>query len=294
MTTHNQGGVKEDRTILVDDSQLRVLWSRPTFFDYLVQLWRRRHFIQAEAKSKSLGTGRGTFLGKLWIVLDPLLQVAVYAIIFGLVLKVSRGIDNFIGFLVIGVIYFGFLTGGLSSGSGLIQNSKNMISSFSFPRASLAFSVNFRNMIDNIVPASVAVILALATQYDKIPSWTVVLVIPLFLILHVFTLGLILIVARITAFIPDAKPLVSLLQRALFFVSGVFFSVERFDDQPVIQEIMLANPFYKFLSAFRISVLDGEVPPLSLWIALMCWAVGAAIIGLVFFWQAEARYSGVK
>ncbi|PNK21999.1 ABC transporter permease, partial [Bacillus thuringiensis] len=70
-------------------------------------------------------------------------------------------------------------------------------------------------------------------------SWTVMLVVPLFLVLHVFTLGLTLIVARITAFIPDAKPLVALLQRALFFVSGIFFSVERFNDQPLIQEIML-------------------------------------------------------
>ncbi|GAV96141.1 ABC transporter permease [Corynebacterium glutamicum] len=294
MTAADESGVKEDQTLLVDDTHLRALWSRPSFFDYISQLWRRRHFIQAEAKSKSLGTGRGTFLGKLWIILDPLLQVAVYAVIFGLILKVDRGIDNFIGFLVIGVIYFGFLTSGLSAGSGLIQNSKNMISSFSFPRASLAFSVTLRNMIDNLAPALVAVILALATQYYQAPSWTVMLVVPLFLVLHVFTLGLTLIVARITAFIPDAKPLVALLQRALFFVSGIFFSVERFNDQPLIQEIMLANPFYKFLSAFRICVLHGEVPPLDLWIALVIWSGGTAVVGILFFWQAEARYSGVR
>lgn len=294
MTKSPQDASNHHESILVDDSQLRSLRTRPALPVYLKRLWNCRHFIRADARSKALHTGRGTFLGKAWIILDPLLQVMVYAVVFGLVLQTTRGVNNFVGFLIIGVIFFRFLTGGLSGGSGLIQSSRAMLSSFNFPRATLVLAVNLRQLIDNFFPAIIAVVLALLTQIGQPPHWPILLVIPLYFLVHLFALGLTLIVARITAFIPDTKSLVALLQRALFFISGIFFSVERFDSHPLLQKIMTANPFYQFLSAIRTCVLDGQVPSLNTWLYLFAWTFSLLIIGIVFFWQAESRYSSVK
>lgn len=292
----NQQGVNCDgsEALIVEDQALKSLRARPPFRVYLRQLWQRRHFVWADARSKALNSGRGTFLGKSWIILNPILQVAVFVIVFGLVLKVDRGMDNFIGFLVIGVIYFGFLSAGLSGGINLIQSQRNMIKSFHFPRAALALSTTLRNLIDNIPPAFVAIVLAILTQLNQPIHWTVVFVIPTFVLIHIFNLGVTLIVARLTAFIPDTKSLVQLLQRALFFVSGIFYPLSRFDTYPTLKLIMQANPIYQFLSVVRSVVLDGAVPPLSLWGYITVWSFGLLAFGLVYFWQAEARYSGVR
>lgn len=286
--------IKAERILLVEDKNLQKLEQRPSLAIYLRQIWRRRHFIRAYARSTAFGSGRDTYLGKVWIILDPALQVAVYALIFGVVLKVSRGMDNFIGFLVIGVIYFRFLSSGLSTGSGLIQKSRSLISSFSFPRAAVAFSAIFKNLLDAIVPALLAVIIALAFQWKEPISWTVTLVPIFFLLIHLFSLGTTLIVARLTAFIPDLKSLVRVVIQGLFFISGIFFSIDRFAEGSVLQTIMKLNPFYQFLSAVRICVLDGDIPPLSLWLSLLCWSSGVFLVGLVFFWRAEAKYAHVK
>lgn len=283
-----------DNVELVDDSELGSLNAKPRLSSYLSKLWGRRHFILADAKSKSLNTGRGTFLGKAWILINPMLQVAVFVLVFGLVLKVDRGIDNFVGFLIIGVIFFGFLSGGLSAGSGLIQAQRSMISSFQFPRAALTFSVTLRNAIDNIAPAIVAVVLAVLTQLDRPIHWTIILVVPLFVIMQIFALGCTLWISRITAFIPDTKALVSLAQRALFFLSGVFFPLSRFDAHPVLKSVMEANPIYQFLTAVRMSVLDGVIPPLGMWIYLLSWSAILSVTGLIYFWMAEDRYSRVR
>lgn len=283
-----------DNVELVDDSELGSLNAKPRLSSYLSKLWGRRHFILADAKSKSLNTGRGTFLGKAWILINPMLQVAVFVLVFGLVLKVDRGIDNFVGFLIIGVIFFGFLSGGLSAGSGLIQAQRSMISSFQFPRAALTFSVTLRNAIDNIAPAIVAVVLAVLTQLDRPIHWTIILVVPLFVIMQIFALGCTLWISRITAFIPDTKALVSLAQRALFFLSGVFFPLSRFDAHPVLKSVMEANPIYQFLTAVRMSVLDGVIPPLGMWIYLLSWSAILSVTGLIYFWMAEGRYSRVR
>lgn len=64
--------------ILVDDGKLQRLRARPSLADYTRQLWGRKNFILAEARGRALRGGSDTFLGKAWIVLDPLLQVLLY------------------------------------------------------------------------------------------------------------------------------------------------------------------------------------------------------------------------
>lgn len=284
----------KDSLILVEDDGLQKLNARPPLMIYMRELWGRRFFITAQARAKALKGGQGMFLGKLWLLLNPLFSIAVFAVVFGLVLKVSRGMDNFIGFLAIGVIFFGFLSGGITGGSGLIQNSKSLMRAFAFPKASLVFSAMIRQFWDNLLPAVIAIIGALLFQLDKPISWTVLLVVPLYLLIHLFGLGASFFTARLTSRIPDLKKVIALIMRGLFFLSGVFFPVDRFADIPVLREFMLANPLYQFLHAVRMCVLDGAVPELGVWLYLSAWSFGLVFIGFIFFWQAEARYATVK
>lgn len=279
---------------LVSDEGLVKLQTRPPFWAYLRDLWKYRNFIIAEAKAKAFATGRDTFLGKIWLILDPIFQVALYAIVFGLILNVSRGIDNFIGFLIIGVIFFRMLSGGLTAGSGLIQKSRGLIHSFHFPRSALPLSSTLRAFLDDLFPGILAVIAALLLQPHKTISWSLLLLPFLYILIHIFKFGLTLIIARATAFVPDLKSLVNLTNRGLFFISGVFFNLDRFESNYILQQIMAANPIYQFLKAIRLCVLDGILPSFSQLAYLSCWSLGALTIGIVYFWLAEERYASAK
>ncbi|MGV0379118.1 ABC transporter permease [Corynebacterium lehmanniae] len=279
--------------IEVDDTYLRRLSARPGLGKYLAQLWQRRHFIWAEARNKAFSRGRDMYLGRAWIVLQPILDTAVYILVFGVVLNISKNIDYFIGYLVIGVIFFNFITRGLNSGAGLIQSSKGMISSFSFPKAALPISLTVKQLLDNVAPALVGLLIAFL-YHGLTPSLAILTVPVFFLMIHLFSLGAMLIVARITAFVPDLKALVSTFTRGLFFVSGVFFDIHRFDSNETIQSIMLANPAYQFLTAVREATIYQTVPPLGRWLYLAAWTFGLLIIGLIFFWEAEERYARVQ
>lgn len=279
---------------LISDTSIKRIESRPSLWSYTRALWAKRFFIRADAAGKSMAKGRDTFLGRAWVVLDPLVQVLLYAFIFGVVLGVDRGIENFVGFLTIGVIFFRLCTRGFATGVNLIQKSKAMISSFQFPRAAMPLGVSLKESIDSIAPGLVAIVVALALQADKPVSWTIVLVLPVLLLIGFFGLGICFIVARLTAFIPDLKTPISLISRGLFFLSGVFFSLDRFDAHPTLSAIMKANPVYQFLTAVRTCVLDGEIPELGVWLYLALWSFGMAAFGYIFFWEAESRYSGVR
>lgn len=69
---------------------LRPVCGRPPLGQYLVDLWRRRHFIWREAQSRVSTQNSGDRLGALWLVLRPLMDAAFYWLIFGVTLNTSR------------------------------------------------------------------------------------------------------------------------------------------------------------------------------------------------------------
>lgn len=292
--TNREKADPTENLVLVDDSSLRQLHARENLVDYVRIVWQRRHFIWADTKSKFLSSGNGTYLGLAWVLLDPLFRVAVYALVFGLILKVSRGMDNFLGFLIIGVIFFGFFTAGITSGGNLIQRSRNLITSFNFPKVSLAVSLIVRQFVDHLIPAIVAVIGALAFQWGSGIGIPIIGIVPIYILAHIFAFGCICIGARVSAFFPDITKVLNLINRALFFTSGVFFTIERFETHPLLTQIVELNPIYQFLSAARACVMDAQFPPIETWLYLTAWAFGIAIFGLVYFWQAEERYIAIR
>jgi len=285
---------KDSPTIVVDDSRLRPKSTRLPLHRYIAQIWNLRYFIILHARFRAVADNDEMFLGKLWTVLEPVCRIAMYGLMFGLILNTSRGIDNFVGFLAIGITFFGFISKGPNSGSGLIQRTQNLVGTFNFPRATVVVGEAVRGFLASLIPALLATIGAILFQLDQPFSWTVVLVIPLLVLIHIFASGLMFISARITAFLPDVRRMMQFIMRAWFYVSGVFFSIERYARIPELQTVMMANPAYQFLTALRDSIMYGTVPDARTWLYLSAWSFGTLIVGFIFFWQAESRYVHIR
>jgi hypothetical protein len=78
---------------------LRPSSARPRLVSYLVKVWQRRHFILAYATARNVSMYTEARLGQLWQVLTPLLNSAVYYLIFGVLFKANRGISNYTAYL---------------------------------------------------------------------------------------------------------------------------------------------------------------------------------------------------
>lgn len=287
-------GESPQKLILIDDSKLVPLYSRPNLWSYLKRLVAYRHFMFFEGRSKANQNGNGTVLGRAWVVLDPLLQTALYVLVFGIILQTSRGMDNFVGFLVLGVVFFQNSIKGLSGGNMLVQKSQGMIASFQFPIAVIPFAAIIGNFLNGLIPVFVALTVALLTQPELSLPLSVVGIVPLYVCVHLFGLGCMLWAARITAMVPDFKSIISIATRALFFLSGVFFTIERFDGHELVQTIVKINPIYQFLASARTLVLEGVWPPLTTWGYMLLWAIALPLTGLLFFWAGEDKYALVK
>jgi len=273
---------------------LRRVGSRPPLREYMTEMWDRRHFVWAGARGKALTRYSGERLGAFWHVLRPLLDAVFYGVLFGLVLQVSRGMENYIAFVIIGIFMFQLSSRAISGGVTLIRQSKAMIRAFAFPRATLAASEVLRELMTSAAAIAVMFAVIMAVPPHELPtvSWSYF---PVVLLLHTtLNLGLTLFFGWLGAVLPDLSQVMSFATRILLYGSAVIFPIERFierlTDDPTLLLVVQANPIYIVLDMYRTILISGAVPPADDWIRLSAWAFGSLVVGFVFFWASEERY----
>lgn len=275
----------------VSSEGLFPIGRRTSLKSYVVALWGRRHFIIAESRAKVSGLTKRNILGYGWLFLNPLLSVIAFWFIFGFILGASRGIPNFVGYLVIGVFFFQFTGKTMTSGIAAIRNGAPMIKGFQFPRAALPISIVVRNFLDFIPSVLVMTLLLLIVPPAEVLTWRVFLVPAVVVLQTMFNVGLACLLARIGHMIPDISNLVSVFSRFWLYGSGVFFSIDvSLAGHPLIMSIMQWNPMYAYLKIVRNSLLYGLDSSPLLWTSAVLWAVCLLIGGFVFFWRGEESY----
>jgi teichoic acid transport system permease protein len=123
-------------------------------------------------------------------------------------------------------------------------------------------------------------------------TWQWLLVLPAFALAAVFSLGFAFIAARLADKFRDLLNVLPFLFRIAFYLSGVLYSVEAFLDDPVILRVMLANPFYVYVSLPReylMASLDQDAIG-WMWVSATAWAVGGLLVGLLVFRGGEHEY----
>jgi teichoic acid transport system permease protein len=274
---------------------LHAAGQRPMLGAYLRQLWRYRHFTAAYANAQVVASITNTRLGRLWQVLTPLMNAAIYYFIFGVILGTSRGMDTsvFIAYLCTGLFIFHFTQTAVINGARSVSNNLGLIRALHFPRATLPIATTLTQAQNLLASMAVLVAIVLATGEKITPTW--LSAVPALALQTTFNLGLALILARVGAKIADVKQVLPFVLRTWMYGSGVLYSVELFAEHlpPTVAQIMLANPLLVYIELMRHALVASapDVVPLGrLWLLAAAWAVVVLIVGVIFFWRGEKEY----
>lgn len=288
-TTHSAVRTTVDQAVASD--LMKPISARPNIFRYTQNLFGRRHFIYQHARSKVRSGNFQTKLGPVWLVLSPVLDALFYWTIFGVLLGISRGLDNYVAFVIIGVLMFRFTKTSISQGVKCIQQSQRLIKAFPFPRASVPVSLVVKAGMEQILVIVVMLIMILAIPPHVVPSWHWVLGIAIFALQVFMNLGFAFIFARLGHTMPDLAQAMSFISRLLLYGSAVLFPVERFVSDPTLLAIVKLNPIWILLDMYRTIFIDNQAPDAQSWLMLTAWSLGLCILGYVFFWLKEEFYS---
>ncbi|MBV9444977.1 MAG: ABC transporter permease [Streptosporangiaceae bacterium] len=307
--------------------KLRPSAARPGVFAYAAQLWERRHFIMGFATARNVAMYTEARLGQLWQVLTPLLNAAVYYLIFGKILDTSRGVPNFIAFLITGIFIWNFTQRSFITASRVMPDSLPLIRALPFPRGCLPIGYVLIELQQLAMSMIILIAIVLGTREPL--TWYWLLAIPALALQAVFNTGMALFLARLGAGADDFGQLMPFLVRTWMYASGVMFSIQTVSslrNHPTLTYLLQINPAAVYISLVRNAILSsqraawpgskpynadlchlyhtatkgkalldsaychGAVSMNGLWLWGAGWAVLAMVVGFVFFWQAETRY----
>lgn len=255
---------------------------------YLIELWSRRDYVKYVSQSNLRSQQMNTTLGNVWHLLNPALQIAVFYLIFGVILGVDRGVDNLLAFISVGLFAYQFSTKSITSGSRAIVANRPLLRSIWFPRAMLPVTSSVTEFFAFVPVLFVMAAVCLGTGEEPRITW---LAVPLILAMQwIFNLGLAMVMARVANHVVDVQQFLPYIFRLMLYGSGVLFLIDEYVENSSYQLLFELNPFYGFVSMWRWAVLSYPIDSAIVWLTAITTIV-ALTAGFWYFRSGERGYT---
>ncbi|HEY4400334.1 MAG TPA: ABC transporter permease [Lactobacillaceae bacterium] len=225
------------------------------------------------------------YLGLAWKILNPILQMMVYFVLFGLGLRGSHELGTthtgyFAVWLFGGMALFFYMQEGISKGSNSIRSQVGLVSKMKFPLSTLPTI----SILSNIWTLIVLWLLAIgaAAYFHFQLHFNIVGLLYVLIAMHLFVYGVALLLSTIVVLVPDVSALISFIMRVTLFMSGVIINLNGLHN--AIGVILRLNPIYYLIESFRafymknVSLMDIIWQPTTIifWsVTLIVWLWGA-------------------
>lgn len=253
------------------------------------ELYQYREFLKTNIQKEIRGKYKGSFLGVLWSFVNPLLQVAVYAIVFPYLLKLKGG-DNYLLYLIVGIIPWTFFTTTLTQGMGTIKYNGGVIKKVYFPREVLPISVVLSGLVNFAI--SCIIIAAFVIGSGVGLSWHLVFLPVIALIQSILSLGIVFALSAINVYIQDTEYIINFVINMLFYGTPILYQVTQFSDAPqILLKLINLNPMTHVLNMYREIFIYHEVPNMTIMVMLFGLAIVALLIGYAIFKKLEKGFA---
>ncbi len=248
-------------------------------------LYSYRELLKSNVKKEIRGKYKGSFLGILWSFLNPLLQVAVYAIVFPYIMRIET--PNYLQYLIVGIIPWTFFITVINQGMIAVRMNAGIIKKVYFPREILPISVAISGLVNFFISCLIILIFCIFGGLGI--SWHLILLPVIALIQFVFTLGLVLALSAINIFIKDTEYIVQFILNMLFYATPILYPASLFPDK--IRWVLYLNPLTGIIDAYRDIFMYHQMPNMISTLYLIVIAIVFFFIGLAIFRKLEKGFA---
>ena len=249
------------------------------------ELFQYRELLKTNVKKEIRGKYKGSFLGILWSFVNPLLQVLVYAIIFPYIMRVKT--DNYLIFLICGIIPWTWFTTSISNGTSCIILNSNLIKKVYFPREILPISIVTSGMINFLISCVIILIFVLFGGVGI--SWHLVFLPLLVLIQYVITLAFAFLLSAINVYVKDVEYIVIFMLNMAFYATPILYSTETFKGW--FLWIFRLNPMAHLINGYRDIFYVHQVPQVGNLLILLGIGIGLLVLCYKAFDKLEKRFA---
>lgn len=252
------------------------------------EIYNYRELLKTNIKKDIRGKYKGSFLGILWSFLNPLLQVAVYAIVFPYLMR-GAGIDNYIVYLVVGIIPWTYFSTMITTGTTTIKNNEGIIKKVYFPREILLISPILSGLINFFISCIIIILFCLVFNVGVSIH---LITVPLIAVIQaVLSLGIILILSSINVYIQDLEYIVTFVLNMLFYGTPIIYSISQFSSAGILGVLIQLNPMTTIINAYRDAFLYHVWPDFAALGLILIFSLIVLVIGYLVFKKLEKGFA---
>jgi len=226
--------------------------------DRFREIYAYREMIFSLVKRDLKGRYKGSALGFLWTFLNPLLQLAVYTMVFSVIMR--SGIEDYYLFLFVALIPWIFFSTSLTGGAGCILAQQDMVKKIYFPREVLPVSYVTSQFINMLLSFIVIFAVLFCARYTFNPL--AILCLPVVMAVEYgLALGFTMIMSAATVYLRDLEYVLGIISMAWQFLTPVMYSMEQVPDK--FRWIFSVNPMTHIVTAYRDILYYGKTPQLK-------------------------------
>lgn len=251
------------------------------------ELINYRQMIVSLVKKDLRGRYKGSVLGFLWTFINPLLQLAVYSIVFSTIMRVVDT-DKYYLFLFVALIPWIFFSSSVSGGAGSILANKDMVTKIYFPREVLPIAYVtscFVNMLFCFI-VIFAVLIISGTGINPVA----LLYLPVVMITeYTLALGITMITSSVTVFFRDLEHILGIVMMAWMYLTPIMYTPDMVPEQ--FRTLFEVNPMCSIIVAYRDILYYKRAPDMT---SVLCSAaIGIVILtaGFVVFGRLKKRFA---
>jgi lipopolysaccharide transport system permease protein len=288
----NVAGVRE--TTLAALRRENALRSLPGLFAAPFRdVWRNRRLVRSMVRRDLLARYRGSFGDVLWTILNPLLLMATYFFVFGVVLRTRFGADTsrsgFVLYFLAGMLPWLPFSEAVGRSPVTILEHRNFVKKLVFPVETLPVNLTFSGLITELFALALfAIFVLFARGFIPLTAlWLPVLIVPQLL----FTVGLCWFLAALGVYVRDLGQVIGFVLTLWFFITPICYPETSMPRAALA--VLGKNPMYTLVSGYRAIFLEGRAPEFhSLW---KLWILSAfvAIAGYTWFNRLKRSFADV-
>ena len=238
---------------------------------------------------------KGSALGVVWSLANPLLLMGIYVLVFSTLWRVTGGIEHYALYLLSGIVPWLFFSTALQAGARSMLEHAPLIRKTRFPRQLVPLSAVAAQLVTFGVMLAVLVAVNMAVIADtRETAW---LALPLAVLFVAFAGGLAVALGAANALFRDVEHLVGALLLPWFFLTPILYSFEQipaFDrHETLVRVLRWGNPVTPPIEAIRAPLWEGELPRLGDVVYLCVAAAVALAIGAWVFNRVDDELATV-
>ena len=253
--------------------------------NFFRSLYEYRELLKTSISKDVRGKYKYSVLGVIWSFLNPLLQIAVYAIVFPLIMR--SNLPNYTVFLCCGLIPWNFFSTATSRTSFTMIENGNIIKKVYFPREILPLSVVTSEAINFII--STIIILVFVLAYGMGLSKYIIFY-PLILLVQYFLLiGISFIVSSVTVYFRDLQHFIGIALQLLFYATPIVYAPDSIPQN--FQWILQFNPMTYIINGYRDIFYYQQMPDFASLGLVLLISIALTIVGYLIFKKLQKRFA---